>query len=145
MTNNVKIKTEFTPLDVQEGYRHDGMLFAKCSVCGEHISFSLSSNKNSEGKYYRVWSHNLYIEVRSANSTTTKSVEYCPLAIARQEEVIAMSKLVEAYEAVIADITQDIGYKKGVQETVVDVLQNRIYELNTVWAEVEKDAKDASV
>ena len=56
-----------------------------------------------------------------------------------------MSKLVEAYEAVIADITQDIGYKKGVQETVVDVLQNRIYELNTVWAEVEKDAKDASV
>lgn len=56
-----------------------------------------------------------------------------------------MSKLVEAYEEVIKDIQQDIGYKKGVQETVVAVLQNRVYELNTVWADVQKDAEEASV
>jgi hypothetical protein len=40
--------------------------------------------------------------------------------------------IVEAYNLVIADIEQDIGYVAGVQETTLSVLRGRLYEINHV-------------
>jgi hypothetical protein len=45
-----------------------------------------------------------------------------------------MSKeLIEAYNLVIADLSQDIGYKPGVQESALEVLKGREWELLNVW------------
>lgn len=46
-----------------------------------------------------------------------------------------MSNILEAYEMVIADIAQDIGYIDGVQETTLSVLRGRVTELEEVWGQ----------
>lgn len=43
-----------------------------------------------------------------------------------------MDKLT-AYEIVIADIAQDIGWVEGAQEEFMDVLKHRVYELTEVF------------
>ena len=51
-----------------------------------------------------------------------------------------MSNILEAYEMVIADIAQDIGYIEDVQETTLSVLRGRVNELETVWGHTKADA-----
>jgi hypothetical protein len=41
-------------------------------------------------------------------------------------------KLVDAYKQVIADITQDIGWRKDAKNEILDVLNHRIWELTEV-------------
>jgi hypothetical protein len=48
--------------------------------------------------------------------------------------------IIEAYEAVIADISQDIGYEAGVLEQTVAILKNRLYELENIWL-IKRDSK----
>ncbi len=42
-------------------------------------------------------------------------------------------ELIEAYNLVINDLAQDIGYEPGVQETALSVLKGREWELLNVW------------
>lgn len=48
-------------------------------------------------------------------------------------------QILKAYELVIADIAQDIGYKPGAQETTLSVLRGRVNELVNVWFAEEKE------
>lgn len=41
-------------------------------------------------------------------------------------------EMLRAYELVIADIAQDIGYVKGAQETTLRVLRGRVHEIKEV-------------
>lgn len=41
--------------------------------------------------------------------------------------------IIDAYNAVIEDIAQDIGYAAGAQETALGVLKGRLYELQNIW------------
>jgi hypothetical protein len=43
-------------------------------------------------------------------------------------------ELTKAYELVIADLKQDIGYAEGAQETALAVLRGRLNELKKVWS-----------
>jgi hypothetical protein len=43
--------------------------------------------------------------------------------------------LLAAYDAVIRDLSNDIGYLPGVQEAALDVLNQRVHELSTVWSD----------
>lgn len=43
------------------------------------------------------------------------------------------AKLTEAYEIVMADIAQDVGYDEEIKTTVVGALKGRLYELTSVW------------
>lgn len=42
-------------------------------------------------------------------------------------------KLTEAYELVMADIAQDVGYDEEIKTTIIGALKGRLYELTTVW------------
>lgn len=42
------------------------------------------------------------------------------------------SKLILAYGQVIADIQQDIGWREGAKQEILDVLNHRIWELTEV-------------
>jgi len=55
----------------------------------------------------------------------------------RQEEIL------KAYELVIADIAQDIGYIEGAQETTLSVLRGRVHELKNVWFADEEKEEEA--
>lgn len=131
----------FEPLDIREGYRKDGALFAKCSFCGEHIA-KMRDNK--------VWMHDLVIQRTYHTSghilmNQTRKVDYCPIQRLKQEEVKALSKLTDAYKLVIADIAQDIGYVKGAKETAISVLSSRLTELVEVWEHKETDSENTAV
>ena len=43
------------------------------------------------------------------------------------------AKLTEAYEMVMADIAQDVGYDEEIKTTIVGALKGRLYELTSVW------------
>lgn len=46
--------------------------------------------------------------------------------------------IVKAYEAVIADWSQDIGYTRfamWIRKHAVRIMQGRVYELKTVWTD----------
>ena len=62
----------FTPLEIRVGYRNDGMLFAVCSECGEHVAFAKSLTINK-----RVWEHTVYLVDKDPSKGMTFS-EYCP-------------------------------------------------------------------
>lgn len=55
--------------------------------------------------------------------------------VSREKE---KEQILKAYELVIADIAQDIGYKPGAQETTLSVLRGRVNELVNVWFADEK-------
>jgi hypothetical protein len=42
-------------------------------------------------------------------------------------------QLIKAYERVIDDLSNDIGYEPGVQEQTIGVLENRVRELEEEW------------
>lgn len=42
-------------------------------------------------------------------------------------------KLIEAYETVMADITNDVGYDEDIRAVVIGALKGRLYELTSVW------------
>ena len=42
-------------------------------------------------------------------------------------------KLIDAYELVMADIAQEVGFEEEVQRTVLNVLSGRAYELTEIW------------
>ena len=48
------------------------------------------------------------------------------------KDEILKDKMLKAYELVIADIAQDIGYVKGAQETTLSVLRGRVNEIKNV-------------
>jgi hypothetical protein len=75
----------------------------------------------------------------------SKEVFYCPIARIKEEEVIIVSKLTDAYKLVIEDIAQDIGYVKGAKETTLSVLSGRLTELVEVWKHEETDSETSSV
>jgi hypothetical protein len=124
----------FTPKDIREGYRKDGSFFAICSVCNEHISNMVSDS---------TWMHELIIN-RTYHSNgdilmnQSKKVDYCPTLKLKEEEVVIVSKLTDAYKLVIKDIYQDIGYVENAKETAMSVLLGRLNELETVWSETEE-------
>ena len=41
--------------------------------------------------------------------------------------------IVAAYETVIADLSQDIGFDPGVLDTVLSALNGRLHEITEVW------------
>jgi hypothetical protein len=118
----------------------DPILMANCSKCSELI-VSL---------YGRPWSHTLIIN-RTYHTNgdilmnQSKEVFYCPIARIKEEEVIIVSKLTDAYKLVIEDIAQDIGYVKGAKETTLSVLSGRLTELVEVWKHEETDSETSSV
>ncbi len=141
----------FKPLEIREGYRKDGMLFAKCSECSEHISFT-NWVKDIDGNDVsgRVWSHNLYSSLEwdesgHIRSQSYQSVDYCPMALIKEQEVIIVSKLTDAYKLVIEDILSDIGYVKGAKETTIAVLNGRLYELVEIWGHSENESENSAV
>ena len=118
----------------------DPILMANCSKCSELI-VSL---------YGRPWSHTLIISRTYHKNgdilmNQTKEVPYCPIARIKEEEVIIVSKLTDAYKLVIEDIAQDIGYVKGAKETTLSVLSGRLTELVEVWKHEETDSETSSV
>lgn len=118
----------------------DPILMANCSKCSELI-VSLHG---------RPWSHTLIIN-RTYHTNgdilmnQSKEVFYCPIARIKEEEVIIVSKLTDAYKLVIEDIAQDIGYVKGAKETTLSVLSGRLTELVEVWKHEETDSETSSV
>ena len=131
----------FQPMEIREGHRKDGALFAKCSECDDHIS-KMRDNQS--------WMHSLILEQSfHANgdvlSMKSRRVNYCPIALLKKEEVIIVSKLTDAYKLVIQDIAQDIGYVERAKETTLSVLSGRLTELVEVWKEPETDSETSSV
>ena len=51
-------------------------------------------------------------------------------------------ELTKAYELVIADLKQDIGYAENAQETALSVLRGRLYELKHVWSMPTEDKEN---
>lgn len=51
-------------------------------------------------------------------------------------------ELTKAYELVIADLKQDIGYTENAQETALAVLRGRLHELNHVWSMPTEDKEN---
>ena len=51
-----------------------------------------------------------------------------------------MDELVDAYVTVIADITQDIGWKRKAKKRVLNSLKGRLNELITVWNQPADDS-----
>jgi hypothetical protein len=131
----------FQPLEIREGYRKDGALFAKCSECNDHIS-KMRDNQR--------WMHSLILEQSfhadgSILSTKSRQVDYCPIVLLKEEGVKIVSKLTDAYKLVIEDIAQDIGYVKGAKETAISVLSGRLTELVEVWQHEETDSETSAV
>ncbi len=131
----------FQPLEIREGYRKDGALFAKCSECNDHIS-KMRDNQR--------WMHSLILEQSfhadgSILSTKSRQVDYCPIVLLKEEGVKIVSKLTDAYKLVIEDIAQDIGYVKGAKETTISVLSGRLTELVEVWKHEETDSETSAV
>jgi hypothetical protein len=48
-------------------------------------------------------------------------------------------EITKAYELVIADLKQDIGYAENAQETALSVLRGRLHELKHVWSMPSED------
>jgi hypothetical protein len=48
-------------------------------------------------------------------------------------------EITKAYELVIADLKQDIGYAENAQETALSVLRGRLHELKNVWSMPTED------
>jgi hypothetical protein len=131
----------FQPMDIREGYRKDGALFAICSVCHDHVS-KMRDNQS--------WMHSLILERKYHTNgdilwTASRQVDYCPIARIKEEEVVIVSKLTDAYKLVIQDIAQDIGYVEGAKETTLSVLSGRLTELVEVWNHEETDSETSSV
>lgn len=55
----------------------------------------------------------------------------------------SLQELVDAYERVIADFGQDIGWPKRLQKKVIAALDQRLYELDNVWRELYEAELDA--
>jgi hypothetical protein len=53
-----------------------------------------------------------------------------------------MSELIHCYEAVIADLTEDIGYEEDAKETALSVLRGRLHELVHVHPTLFDDSPD---
>jgi hypothetical protein len=51
-------------------------------------------------------------------------------------------ELTKAYELVIADLKQDIGYAENAQETALSVLRGRLHELKNVWSMPTEDKEN---
>ena len=141
---NDEITYNFEPILVRNNRSStrsdDPILMANCSVCSELI-VSLHT---------RPWTHTLIINRTYHKNgdilmNQSKEVLYCPIARIREEEVIIVSKLTDAYKLVIQDIAQDIGYVEGAKETTLSVLSGRLTELVEVWKEPETDSETSSV
>lgn len=57
----------------------------------------------------------------------------------KKEEQMEITK---AYELVIADLKQDIGYAENAQETALSVLRGRLHELKNVWSMPTEDKEN---
>jgi hypothetical protein len=139
---NDKLQTyNFMPLNIREGYRGDGMQFADCSECGEHIAFThyVFMGLSKHTLKGRTWGHKLLF-----SDTSSVLVDFCPV-VKHREEVVRVSKLTDAYKLVIEDITNDIGYVKGVKENALMVLANRLTELVEVWKHEDEESETATV
>ncbi len=55
----------------------------------------------------------------------------------------ALEYLVGAYQSVISDFVLDIGWPKRLQKKVVAALEQREYELDTIWRELYEAELDA--
>ena len=67
--------------------------------------------------------------------------------VTRRKESEASAQLrsmVEAYEIVIADVAQDVGWRERVKRRLLRSLEHRLWELHDIWDDVldaEQDAK----
>jgi hypothetical protein len=52
------------------------------------------------------------------------------------------NNIIEAYEMVIADLEQDIGYIPGAHETAVSVLEGRKWELQNIWGHTKETVQE---
>jgi hypothetical protein len=55
-----------------------------------------------------------------------------------------LRSMVEAYELVIADVAQDVGWRERVKKRLLRSLEHRLWELHDIWDDVldaEQDAK----
>ena len=55
----------------------------------------------------------------------------------------ALEYLVGAYQSVISDFILDIGWPKRLQKKVIAALEQREYELDTIWRELYEAELDA--